>query len=95
MMNEFMSMEMLATFAGLTMAVSIIVQFTKPLFKNKFGDGAVRIYSFAIALLLTFTFTPIGAGLSGIVLGVINSVLVSIASNGAYEIIKDPKATKK
>ena len=33
MMNDFMSLELLATFAGLVAAVSLIVQFTKSIIK--------------------------------------------------------------
>lgn len=54
MYNEFMTVEMLATFAGLVAAVSIIVQFTKSIIKRNFNDGAVRLYAFVIALGLTF-----------------------------------------
>lgn len=94
-MGEFMTIEMLQTFVGLTMAVALIVQFTKSIFKDKFGDSSIRIYSLVVAMVLTFTFTGIGVGFGGIVLGVLNSILISIASNGTYELVKDPKAEKK
>lgn len=93
-MNEFMSLELLATFAGLVAAVSIIVQFTKSIIKSKFGDGVVRLYAFIIALVLTFIFAKSGTGAEGILLTIINSIIVSIASMGGYEILADPKAEK-
>lgn len=94
MYNDFISIATLATFAGLVAAVSIIVQFTKSMVKNKFGDGAVRLYTFAIALLLTFIFARTGTGIEGIVLTVINAIIVSITSMGGYEMIADPRAEK-
>ena len=94
MYNEFMTMELLATFAGLVAAVSIIVQFTKSIVKKNFGDGAVRLYAFIIALVLTFIFARAGQGIEGIVLTIINAILISIAAMGGYEVIADPKAEK-
>lgn len=95
MYNDFITMETLATFAGLVAAVSIIVQFTKSLIKNRFGDAAVRVYTFIIALILTFIFARSGTGIDGIVLTVINSIIVAITAMGGYEVIADPKAEKK
>ena len=95
MYNDFITIETLATFAGLVAAVSIIVQFTKTLVKNKFGDVAVRVYTFIIALILTFIFARSGTGIEGIILTIINSIIVAIAAMGGYEVIADPKAEKK
>lgn len=93
-MNEFMSLEVLATFAGLVTAVTIIVQFTKSIVKKNFGDSIVRLYAFVIALVLTFIFAKTGTGVEGILLTIINSIIVAIASMGGYEILVDPKAEK-
>ena len=93
-MNEFVTLEFLATFVGLVAAVSIIVQFTKSIIKKNFGDGSVRLYAFVIALVLTFIFANSGPGAEGILLTIINAVIVSIASMGGYEILTDPKAEK-
>ncbi len=95
MYNDFMNIEILATFAGLVAAVSIIVQFTKSIIKKNFGDSAVRLYAFIIALILTFIFARTGQGVEGIVLTIINAILVSIAAMGGYEVIADPKAEKE
>ena len=57
-MNEFMTAETLATFAGLTVAVGLIVQFTKSVVKKQFGDASVRLYTFGVSLILTFVFAP-------------------------------------
>lgn len=93
-MNDFITPEILATFAGLVTAVGIIVQFTKSIVKKQLGDYAVRIYAFAVALVLTFVFAPAGYDLQGIVLTVINAAIVTLAAMGGYEAIADPKAEK-
>lgn len=95
MYNDFMNLEMLATFAGLVAAVTLMVQSSKSLIKNKFGDAAVRVYTFVIALVLTFVFARAGTGLEGILLTVINAIIISVASMGGYEVIMDPKAEKQ
>ena len=94
MYNDFMTPEVLTTFVGLVLATNIIVQFTKSIVKKQFGDGAVRLYAFIIALVLTFIFAKAGQGIEGIVLTIINAILISIAAMGGYEVIADPKAEK-
>lgn len=93
-MNEFITLEFLATFGGLVAAVSLIVQFTKTIFKKKFGDSIVRLYAFTVALVLTFIFARAGTGIEGIILTIINAVIITTASTGVYEMIVDPKADK-
>ncbi|WP_213997258.1 hypothetical protein [Tepidanaerobacter syntrophicus] len=93
-MNDFMTPETLATFAGIVAAVAVIVQFSKSLIKKQFDDYAVRIYAFIIALALTFIFAPTGDDINGIVLTIINAILITLAAMGGYEAISDPEAKK-
>ncbi len=93
-MNEFMTPESLATFSGLVIATALLVQFTKSIFKKQFGDAAVRIYAFTVAFILTILFARSGSGIKDIVLTIINSVLVTMAAMGGYEIVSDPMAQK-
>ena len=95
MTTEFMTAEVLATFAGLVAAVSVVVQFTKSIVKKQFGDSAVRLYAFIVSLILTFIFAKAGSGTEGIVLTILNAILISIAAMGGYEMVADPKAEKK
>lgn len=95
MYDNFITVEMLKDFMGLVLSTSLIVQFTKSIVKNKFGDVAVRLYTWIIALVLTFIFARNGQGIEGIVLTAINSILVATSAMGGYEIIADPKAEKK
>lgn len=94
MFEDFMTMEIMTTFIGLTTAVMIIVQFTKSLVKKRFGDGAVRLYAFIISLILTFVFAKQGSQLQGIILTIINAIMITIASIGGYEMVSDPFAQK-
>lgn len=94
MFNDFMTMDILTTFAGLTGAVMLIVQFTKSIVKNKLGDSFVRLYSFIIALILTFVFARQGNQVQDIILAIINAIMVTMASAGGYEMITDPFAKK-
>ena len=93
MFDNFMTAETLTTFAGITGAVIIIVQFTKTLVKGRFGDQFVRLYSFIVAFLLTLIFTmKNGISIEGIILTLINAMIITIASMGGYEAIADPMA---
>lgn len=95
MFDNFMSLEILGTFAGIVAATSIIVQFTKSVIKRSFGDGFVRIYTFIIALILNFVFAKSGTGIQGLILTIINSLLATFAAMGSYEAFSDPKAEKQ
>lgn len=94
MFDDFMTMDILTTFAGLTGAVIVIVQFTKSLIKKRFGDSVIRFYAFIIALILTFIFAKKDGGFQGIILNIINAIMITIASTGGYEMIADPMAQK-
>ena len=92
MFDDFMTVDILTTFTGITGAVIVIVQFTKSLIKKRFPDHFVRLYSFIIALLLTFVFAREGSNIEGFVLTVINAMVITITSMGGYEILADPLA---
>lgn len=94
MIDDFMTVETLATFWGLVVATGLIVQFTKSIVKDRFGDVAVRLYTLIWALILTFAFTYTGDGIQGVLLTIINSVGVALSAMGGYEAIVDPRAEK-
>lgn len=94
MFEDLMTSETLTTFAGLTSSVIVVVQFTKPLVKKRFGDSFIRLYAFIVALCLTFIFANKGYKLQGIVVTIINAMMITIASMGGYEILADPMAQK-
>ncbi len=94
MFNDFMSLDVLTTFAGLTAVTMLIVQFTKFLIKKRFGDSYVRLYSFIIALILTFVFARVGENTQGIIMTIINAIMITVAAMGGYEMLTDPLARK-
>jgi hypothetical protein len=102
MLNDFISIELLMTFTGLVVALGIIVQFTKSIIKSTFTDQAVRIYAFTWALALTLLtswfqgrFDVTGREIAAtLLLVLLNSILVTMAAIGGYEVLSDPKATK-
>lgn len=94
MFDDFMTVDVMSTFVGLSMAVLLIVQFTKSIVKRRFGDVFVRLYAFIISLILTFIFAKQGVGLQGIVLTIINAMVITVTSFGGYEVISNPGASK-
>ncbi|WMM23846.1 hypothetical protein RBU61_13035 [Tissierella sp. MB52-C2] len=94
MFDDFMNADILTTFVGMTTAVTVVVQFTKSIVKNKFGDSAVRFYSFFIALILTIIFKRDSSGIEGIVLIIINTMMITMASIGSYHMLSDPMAKR-
>ena len=94
-MNDFFTAEFLMTFSGLVIAVGLVVQFTKSIIKNKYGDASVRIYAFVVSLILTFIFANNGTTAQGIALTILNAILVTMTAMGGYELISDPKAEKQ
>ena len=90
-MNEFFTWTTLATYAGATLATSLITQLIKGVgFIDKIPT---RITSYAIALvvLLAATFFTGGLTLEAGALCVINAVVVSLAANGAYDAVARKK----
>lgn len=91
-MNEFLTWETLATFAGCSLATGILTQFLKGVFKKL----PTQWLSYIIAALLLFLATAAIGGFSQpwTVWAMIplNAVVVSLSSNGAYEAAQ--RATK-
>lgn len=80
------------TYAGATLATSLITQLIKGLgFIDKIPT---RITSYAIALvvLIAATFFTGGLTLESGVLCVVNAVVVSLASNGAFDAVTAKKS---
>lgn len=102
MPSDFITADYLYTFAGLVVVLGLIVQFTKGLIVRTFSESAVRLYSFAWALIL-IGFTYWNKGLFDaagreiamtLLLALINAIIVTLATMGGYELLTDPKATK-
>lgn len=81
-MDEFFTWEMLVTYAGATLATGLLVQFLK----GVFAKLPTQIFSYIVALVVLVV-ANFFMGTLTIEVGalcLINAVLVSLASNGAY-----------
>ncbi len=96
MLQEFITIDYLATFAGMVAVTALIVQFTKSVVKSKLPDWSVRLYALAWSWALQgfVCFVQGRLTLEHIGLAVLNGVLVALAAAGAYEVLADPKAEK-
>ena len=85
MTQEFFTWTMLATYAGAVMATALITQLFKGVgFISKIPT---QIFSYGVALVILLAATFFGGQWSwpDAALCLLNAVVVSLASNGAYE----------
>jgi len=103
MLNEFIDISFIFTFGGMVIVLGLIVQFTKSLIKRSFADQVVRLYAFCWAIVLvTLMFWYQGrfdvvAGREiaiALLMILLYSISVTIASMGGYDVITDFKAEK-
>lgn len=96
MPQEFITIDYLATFAGMVAVTALIVQFTKSIVKSKLPDWSVRLYaliwSWALQGFVCFVQERLAA--QDIGLALLNGILVALAASGLYEAVADPKAKK-
>ena len=90
-MNEFFTWTMLATYAGATLATTLITQIIK-------GVGFIdriptRVVAYAIALIVLVVATVFTGEVtvSSIALCVVNAVVVALAANGGYDAVSGKK----
>lgn len=88
---EFFSWASLLTVSGATAVVTLFVQLTKGL--GVIEKLPTQLYSYLIAVLVLLAATVFTRGLtlSSAVLTLVNGLVVSLASNGAYEVIAKVK----
>ena len=90
-MNEFFTWTTLMTYAGATLATTLVTQLLK-------GIGFIdriptRIFSYVVALiiLLAATFFTGAMTWNTAALCVVNAVVVSLAANGAFDAVANDK----
>lgn len=90
-MNEFFTWATLMTYAGATLATTLVTQLLK-------GIGFIdriptRIFSYVVALiiLLASTFFTGAMTWNAAALCVVNAVVVSLAANGAFDAVAKDK----
>ena len=92
-MNDFVTFDILATFAGMSLVVGLLVQFSKGLFT--FSDRGIQLYAYVWSLILVSA-VYINQGLFKgswgewyliLLLAVINAAVVALAAIGGYEVL--------
>ena len=90
-MNDFFTWAILATYAGATLATTLVTQLLK-------GIGFIdriptRIFSYVIALIILLVATFFTGALTwdAAALCVVNAVVVSLAANGAFDAVNSNK----
>jgi hypothetical protein len=86
-MNEFLSMDMLVTFGGASIATAVLTQFLKGILHRI----PTQIVSYIIALILLIITTLITGGVEHWVDWTIiplNAALISLAANGEHSVVK-------
>lgn len=90
-MNEFFTWGMLATYAGATLATSLVTQMFKGV--AVFDRLPTRLFSYLVALVIlagaTLTAGPVTV--SSIGLCFVNAVVVALAANGGYDALTNGK----
>ncbi len=86
-MNEYLTWEFLGNFAGVVVAVTILIQFLKlPLDKVWKVPTRFFVYGISLVLLVAVEYFTKGIVVDQIPLLLINAVLVTISAMGAYEL---------
>jgi hypothetical protein len=93
-MNEFLSWEILASFAGASAATAVITQFIK----RTFSKIPTQIISYAVALIVLIGAAAVlglAENLSDWAIIPLNAVLISVAANGEFCLVKRIKGKKE
>jgi hypothetical protein len=92
-MNDFLTWETLTTFAGASVATAVITQ----LIKKPLDKFPTQIVSYVVALILLFGAT-LALGLaeswSDWAIIPLNALLISVAANGEFSLVKRIKGDK-
>ncbi|MBR2587462.1 hypothetical protein IKE71_03795 [Candidatus Saccharibacteria bacterium] len=89
-MNEWLSWELIGTFAGTCLVVNLLTQVYKYVFP-KASVTAIRIFALIMSEALTILVAVLFQGVSveGIILAVLNGVLVFASTQGVYHLASD------
>ena len=93
-MDGFFNGEMLLTYSGATLAVTLITQFLKGV--RWIGAVPTRILSYALALVIMLV-SSLAHGVSRwqeLALIPVNAVVVALAANGSYDAISSERMKK-
>ncbi len=89
-MNDWLTWEIIGTFAGTCLVVNIITQVFKYVIPNA-STTAIRLFALIMSEALTVLVAVImkGAGWENIVLAVLNGLLVFASTQGIYHLAAD------
>ena len=89
-LNDFFTWGTLASFSGATVAVAVLTQFFKGLFDKLPFHVPTRAvsYVFSLAVLILSSHFTNGGTAGTYILCFINAALVSLASNGAHDLVR-------
>ena len=90
-MQEFFTWTMLATYAGATLATTLITQLIKGVSFLKDVPTRVTAYAVALVVLVVATIFAGEVTVSSIGLCVVNAVVVALAANGGYDAVSGKK----
>jgi hypothetical protein len=87
-MNSFFSADMLMTYSGATLAVTLVTQFLKGIRWVDRLPTRVVSYFIALSIIIVSAFVRGGVRWHEIVLALVNAVVVALAANGAFDAVK-------
>lgn len=83
-MSEFVTWQILASYGGALLMVSLITQFVKGLSFTKNIPTQVVSYILALIVLIPATFFTSGLTVNNLLLTLFNAIVVSLAANGGF-----------
>ena len=89
-MEDFITVKSLLTYGGAAAASAAVTQILKPLFEKLPFKISPRLISYFVALIITVTATVLSGSkdLSDYLVCTVNAALISLSSNGGYDLIK-------
>ena len=87
-MNEFLTLDMLSTYAGAVIAVTLVTELIKDIPFLKAIPTRLVSYTVAVVLMLGSMVLTKGFTWGGLFLVSVNAVIVALSANGAYDGIK-------
>ena len=93
-MNEFLSWNMLSSYAGVVLAVTLITELIKGVgFIDKIPTR-ITAYVVAVAVMTAALFFTGSFSWANLVLNLINAVIVALAANGAHDALAEKDKPK-
>lgn len=85
-MNEFLTWDMLTTYSGVILAVTVVTQFIKDLWVFKKIPARITAYFASVIIMIAALFFTASFSWSAFFLTFINAIFVALAANGTYDV---------